>query len=346
MVPGDIAGPGVLAGVLRLQRFPPGGPDPRYLTTPMTPDLAANTAVSFTTTTTWQAYGGETTMKYAGQLAGLAAQSYLDGDRTGDGPRRRGGELLSCAHARRAPRALLAAAVSRRAGPRTRADTLCHRGRRSRRRRVSMVPADIAGSGVLAAGEAGGREVSRPPRRARSRAWPLGRERATGNRTEVWADGWNFETTRTRSSRAGACVARCSSHEAQGSRRASRHRGAFPPACELCRRKRRAGQLRPPPCPFARGRFPDPRSRCGRPSLSFGAPRRVRLEECPSRGLVAEDGLLRGQRVWEVGRVRMPAARRRLGQLLSGTARRSARRPHRAEASATSSGRPKLRRCC
>ncbi|MGO8830711.1 MAG: potassium-transporting ATPase subunit KdpA [Steroidobacteraceae bacterium] len=28
----------------------------------MTNDLAANTAISFATTTTWQAYGGETTM--------------------------------------------------------------------------------------------------------------------------------------------------------------------------------------------------------------------------------------------------------------------------------------------
>ena len=38
-------------------------PDERYLTTPMTPDLAANTAISFSTTTTWQAYGGETTLR-------------------------------------------------------------------------------------------------------------------------------------------------------------------------------------------------------------------------------------------------------------------------------------------
>ena len=38
------------------------------MTTPMTPDLAANTAVSFATTTTWQAYAGETTMSYFSQL--------------------------------------------------------------------------------------------------------------------------------------------------------------------------------------------------------------------------------------------------------------------------------------
>jgi potassium-transporting ATPase potassium-binding subunit len=31
---------------------------PEVMTTPLTPDLAANTAVSFVTTTTWQAYPG------------------------------------------------------------------------------------------------------------------------------------------------------------------------------------------------------------------------------------------------------------------------------------------------
>jgi potassium-transporting ATPase potassium-binding subunit len=49
--------------LLMFQRWLPGGPDDRYLTTPMTPDLAANTALSFSTTTTWQAYGGETTLR-------------------------------------------------------------------------------------------------------------------------------------------------------------------------------------------------------------------------------------------------------------------------------------------
>ena len=37
-----------------------------FLVTPMTADLAFNTAISFATTT-WQAYGGETTMSYAGE---------------------------------------------------------------------------------------------------------------------------------------------------------------------------------------------------------------------------------------------------------------------------------------
>ena len=45
----------------------------------MTPDLAANTAVSFSTTTTWQAYAGESTLRYLTQLVGLAAQNFLAG---------------------------------------------------------------------------------------------------------------------------------------------------------------------------------------------------------------------------------------------------------------------------
>ena len=51
---------------------------PGVMTTPMTPDLAANTAVSFVTTTTWQAYGGENTLSYFSQLL-LAGQNFLAG---------------------------------------------------------------------------------------------------------------------------------------------------------------------------------------------------------------------------------------------------------------------------
>jgi len=51
---------------------------PKVVTTPMTPDLAANTAVSFATTTTWQAYAGETTMSYFSQLL-LAGQNFMAG---------------------------------------------------------------------------------------------------------------------------------------------------------------------------------------------------------------------------------------------------------------------------
>ncbi len=51
---------------------------PKAVTTPMTQDLAANTAVSFATTTTWQAYAGETTMSYFSQLL-LAGQNFFAG---------------------------------------------------------------------------------------------------------------------------------------------------------------------------------------------------------------------------------------------------------------------------
>src|SRR5262245_3277113 len=40
---------------------------PAYRPGPLSPDLAMNTAISFATTTTWQAYGGETTMSYLSQ---------------------------------------------------------------------------------------------------------------------------------------------------------------------------------------------------------------------------------------------------------------------------------------
>ena len=51
---------------------------PNVMTTPMTPDLAANTAVSFVTTTTWQAYAGENTLSYFSQLL-LAGQNFVAG---------------------------------------------------------------------------------------------------------------------------------------------------------------------------------------------------------------------------------------------------------------------------
>ncbi len=44
---------------------------------PVAPDQAFNTAVSFTTNTNWQSYGGETTMSYLTQMLGLAVQNFL-----------------------------------------------------------------------------------------------------------------------------------------------------------------------------------------------------------------------------------------------------------------------------
>ena len=44
---------------------------------PVAPDLAFNTAASFTTNTNWQAYAGESTMSYLTQMAGLAVQNFV-----------------------------------------------------------------------------------------------------------------------------------------------------------------------------------------------------------------------------------------------------------------------------
>jgi K+-transporting ATPase ATPase A chain len=41
------------------------------------PDLAFNTAASFTTNTNWQAYGGESTMSYLTQMMGLTVQNFV-----------------------------------------------------------------------------------------------------------------------------------------------------------------------------------------------------------------------------------------------------------------------------
>jgi K+-transporting ATPase ATPase A chain len=43
----------------------------------VSPDLAFNTAASFTTNTNWQAYSGETTMSYLVQMAGLAVHNFV-----------------------------------------------------------------------------------------------------------------------------------------------------------------------------------------------------------------------------------------------------------------------------
>jgi K+-transporting ATPase ATPase A chain len=49
---------------------------PSYAT-PMTPDLAFNTAVSFLTNTNWQAYGGEQTLSYFVQMTALTVHNFM-----------------------------------------------------------------------------------------------------------------------------------------------------------------------------------------------------------------------------------------------------------------------------
>ncbi|MGA8439145.1 MAG: potassium-transporting ATPase subunit KdpA [Candidatus Sulfotelmatobacter sp.] len=73
-----LAGTLLLYGILRLQQFLPWF-FPQYHTTPVSPDLALNTAISFSTSSTWQAYAGENTMSYFSQMVGLCTQNFLAG---------------------------------------------------------------------------------------------------------------------------------------------------------------------------------------------------------------------------------------------------------------------------
>lgn len=60
--------------VLRLQGVLPGNPQ---VLAGLSSDLAFNTAVSFTTNTNWQSYGGEGTMSNLSQMLGLTIQNFL-----------------------------------------------------------------------------------------------------------------------------------------------------------------------------------------------------------------------------------------------------------------------------
>jgi len=64
----------VLYGLQRLQGVLPFNPQGLA---GVAPDLAFNTASSFTTNTNWQSYVGETTMSYLTQMAGLAYQNFV-----------------------------------------------------------------------------------------------------------------------------------------------------------------------------------------------------------------------------------------------------------------------------
>jgi potassium-transporting ATPase potassium-binding subunit len=70
----NLAGLLLLYLLLRLQAFLPLNPQglPN-----VPPDLAWNTAVSFTTNTNWQNYGGESTLSYLVQMAGLTMHNFV-----------------------------------------------------------------------------------------------------------------------------------------------------------------------------------------------------------------------------------------------------------------------------
>ena len=59
--------------ILRLQHLLPLNP---HGFGPMSPDLAFNTAASFTTNTNWQSYGGESTLSYFSQMVGLTFHNF------------------------------------------------------------------------------------------------------------------------------------------------------------------------------------------------------------------------------------------------------------------------------
>jgi K+-transporting ATPase ATPase A chain len=59
--------------ILRLQQILPLNPQGFG---PMSEHLAFNTAVSFTTNTNWQSYGGESTLSYLAQMVGLTLQNF------------------------------------------------------------------------------------------------------------------------------------------------------------------------------------------------------------------------------------------------------------------------------
>jgi K+-transporting ATPase ATPase A chain len=61
--------------IQRVQGFLPFNPQKLGAVSP--PNLAWNTAASFTTNTNWQAYAGETTMTYFTQMAGLAYHNFV-----------------------------------------------------------------------------------------------------------------------------------------------------------------------------------------------------------------------------------------------------------------------------
>ncbi|AUN32788.1 potassium-transporting ATPase subunit KdpA [Niveispirillum cyanobacteriorum] len=70
----NLAGMLFLYGILRLQDLLPLNPQGLPA---VAPELAFNTAISFVTNTNWQSYGGETTMSYLSQMAGLTVQNFL-----------------------------------------------------------------------------------------------------------------------------------------------------------------------------------------------------------------------------------------------------------------------------
>jgi potassium-transporting ATPase potassium-binding subunit len=69
----NVVGLLALYGLQRLQGLLPF--NPQHFAA-VEPTLALNTAVSFASNTSWQSYGGETTLSYLSQMAGITVQSF------------------------------------------------------------------------------------------------------------------------------------------------------------------------------------------------------------------------------------------------------------------------------
>ncbi|KQO74978.1 potassium-transporting ATPase subunit KdpA [Rhizobium sp. Leaf262] len=70
----NLAGFLLLYGILRFQNILPFNPAGMAS---VAPDLSFNTAISFVANTNWQSYGGESTMSYFSQMAGLGVQNFV-----------------------------------------------------------------------------------------------------------------------------------------------------------------------------------------------------------------------------------------------------------------------------
>jgi K+-transporting ATPase ATPase A chain len=70
----NAAGFALLYAMLRLQHLLPLNPADQ---SPVAAELAFNTAVSFTSNTNWQNYGGESTLSYFSQMVGLTTQNFV-----------------------------------------------------------------------------------------------------------------------------------------------------------------------------------------------------------------------------------------------------------------------------
>src|SRR5262245_4830065 len=70
----NAAGFALVYAILRLQARLPLNPAGMSA---VAPDLTFNTAVSFTSNTNWQNYGGESTMSYLSQMAALTTQNFV-----------------------------------------------------------------------------------------------------------------------------------------------------------------------------------------------------------------------------------------------------------------------------